>query len=90
MNVITFRPINPLELSSSQETNQTKPEDNENILNASEVIYDREKENEGRKEEEEDEIVSMVEVLAEQEALEESADAVLGGSDERNCTYLQV
>ena len=50
------------------------------------------KEKEGRKdkEEEEDEIVSMVEVLAEQEALEESADAVLGGSDERNCTYLQV
>ena len=41
-------------------------------------------------EEDEEEVVSMVEVLAEQQALEESADAVLGDSDDRNCTYLQV
>jgi len=50
---------------------------------------DGEREGEGE-EEGEEEVVSMVEVLAEQEALQESADAVLGASDDRNCTYLQV
>lgn len=35
-------------------------------------------------------VVSMVDVLEEEQLLEEDANAVLGGSDDRNCTYLQV
>lgn len=37
-----------------------------------------------------DEGVSMLEVLAEQEALEEDAHAVLGAGDVDNCTYSEV
>lgn len=36
-----------------------------------------------------EETFSMVDILAEQNELEESASAVLGGSDDKNCTYLQ-
>nr|CAG4634848.1 EOG090X07TK [Alona affinis] len=36
---------------------------------------------------EEDQGVTLVEVLEEQAQLEEDADAVLGGSDDKNCTY---
>ena len=36
---------------------------------------------------EEDQGVTLVEVLEEQAKLEEDADAVLGGSDDKNCTY---
>ena len=39
---------------------------------------------------EEDEGVSMVDVLKEEEMMEEDARAVLGGSDEKNCTYDMV
>lgn len=31
--------------------------------------------------------VTMVDVLKEQEAFEEDAEAVLGASDDKNCTY---
>ena len=34
--------------------------------------------------------VSMVDVLEEDKALEEEANAVLGASDDQNCTYPQV
>lgn len=34
--------------------------------------------------------VTMLEVLAAEKALEEDANAVLGDSDEKNCTYPQV
>lgn len=40
--------------------------------------------------EEEDQGVTLVEVLEEQAKLEEDADAVLGGSDDKNCTYSMV
>ncbi|KAI1295534.1 putative E3 ubiquitin-protein ligase UBR7 [Halotydeus destructor] len=36
-----------------------------------------------------EETVTMLDVLEEQEELEENADAVLGGSDEKDCTYLK-
>lgn len=38
----------------------------------------------------EDEVVSMVDVLDEDNELEEEARAVLGDSDDKNCTYLDV
>ena len=38
----------------------------------------------------EDEIVSMVDVLQEDNELEEEARAVLGDSDDQHCTYLVV
>lgn len=38
----------------------------------------------------EDDELSMVDVLNEQARLQADADAVLGGSDENNCTYPQV
>ena len=34
--------------------------------------------------------VTMLDVLNEQNELEAESDAVLGGSDEKNCTYAQV
>lgn len=34
--------------------------------------------------------VTLGEVLKEQEELEAESDAVLGGSDDKNCTYSQV
>lgn len=34
--------------------------------------------------------VTMEDVLKEQEDLEETSRAVLGGSDEKNCTYSQA
>lgn len=36
------------------------------------------------------EIVTMVDVLQEEQELEADANAVLGGSDEKNCTYNKV
>lgn len=38
---------------------------------------------------EESEFVTMVDVLEEEQKLEEDAHAVLGGSDEHNCTYVR-
>ena len=38
----------------------------------------------------EDEIVSMVDVLQEDNELEEEARAVLGDSDDQHCTYVVV
>ena len=38
----------------------------------------------------EDEVVSMVDVLDEDNELEEEARAVLGDSDDQHCTYLAV
>ena len=38
----------------------------------------------------EDEVVSMVDVLHEDDELEEEARAVLGDSDDQHCTYLTV
>ena len=35
-------------------------------------------------------VLSMVDVLEEDKALEEEANAVLGASDDQNCTYPQV
>ena len=40
--------------------------------------------------EEQEEGVSMVDVLKEEELMEEDANAVLGGSDDKNCTYDMV
>ena len=37
-----------------------------------------------------DAIVSMEDVLQEHEALEDEANAVLGASDDKECTYAQV
>lgn len=37
-----------------------------------------------------DETVTMVDVLENEKELEEDATAVLGASDDKNCTYLQV
>lgn len=44
------------------------------------------------KEEEEQgsEIVTMMDILEEEEEMEENAFAVLGGSDDKHCTYLRV
>ena len=39
---------------------------------------------------EEDSGITLVDVLEEEAQLEEDADAVLGGSDDQNCTYLSV
>lgn len=39
---------------------------------------------------EEMEVVTMVDVLNEERELEEDANAVLGGSDAKNCTYSEV
>lgn len=39
---------------------------------------------------EEDKVVTMMDVLQEQENFEEDANAVLGGSDDKNCTYSKV
>ena len=44
----------------------------------------------GQWEKEEDSGLSMLDVLEEQEQLEEDANAVLGGSDDKNCTYDMV
>lgn len=41
-------------------------------------------------EKDEDAVISMVDYLEEEEKLEEDAKAVLGGSDENQCTYPQV
>ena len=38
----------------------------------------------------EDEVVSMVDVLHEDNLLEEEARAVLGGSDDQHCTFPKV
>lgn len=37
-----------------------------------------------------DEILNLVDVIAEQDALEEDARAVLGGADDSSCTYSKV
>lgn len=37
-----------------------------------------------------EEFVTMVDVLQEEQELEEDANAVLGASDEKNCTYSKV
>ena len=41
-------------------------------------------------ENEDDSAISMLDVLEEQQELEENANAVLGDSDDRNCTYIMV
>ena len=43
-----------------------------------------------QEEAEDDAVVSMVEILEAEEKLQEDANAVLGGSDDRNCTYVMV
>lgn len=40
--------------------------------------------------EEDDDIITLQEAVQMEEALTESANAVLGGSDSKNCTYSQV
>lgn len=35
-------------------------------------------------------VVTMMDVLQEEQDFEDNANAVLGGSDEKNCTYSQV
>lgn len=40
--------------------------------------------------EEEDSGITLVDVLEEEDQLEEDANAVLGGSDDQNCTYSLV
>ena len=40
--------------------------------------------------EEEDRGITLVDVLEEEAQLEEDANAVLGGSDDKNCTYSLV
>lgn len=40
--------------------------------------------------EDEDNGVTLVDILEEEAQLEEDANAVLGGSDDANCTYQQV
>ena len=47
-------------------------------------------EQEGGEEQHEDSGLSMVDVLEEERQREEDANAVLGGSDDRNCTYDMV
>jgi len=42
------------------------------------------------KDEEEDDGITLVDVLEEEAQLEEDANAVLGGSDDKNCTYSSV
>ena len=42
------------------------------------------------KDEEEDGGITLVDVLEEEAQLEEDANAVLGGSDDKNCTYSLV
>lgn len=37
-----------------------------------------------------DRVVTMMDVLQEEEQIEEDANAVLGASDEKNCTYSKV
>lgn len=44
----------------------------------------------GKSGEEDHVVLSMVDVLEEDNALEEEANAVLGASDDQNCTYPQV
>lgn len=39
---------------------------------------------------EDSETVTMLDVLQEEQDLEENAFAVLGGSDDQNCTYVKV
>ena len=39
---------------------------------------------------EEEDSMSMIDVLQEEKQLEEDADAILGGSDSSQCTYAQV
>ena len=39
---------------------------------------------------EEDETITMLDVLQEEQDLEDNAFAVLAGSDDQNCTYLKV
>lgn len=41
-------------------------------------------------EEEEEQGVTMLDVLEEEQDLEQDANAVLGGSDDQNCTYSKV
>lgn len=40
--------------------------------------------------EEDGQVLTMVDVLEEEQKLEEDANAVLGASDEKNCTYSKV
>jgi len=40
--------------------------------------------------EEESNVITMVDVLKEEEELEDDAKAVLGASDDQNCTYSRV
>jgi E3 ubiquitin-protein ligase UBR7 len=40
--------------------------------------------------EEDTNVVTMVDVLKEEQELEDDAKAVLGASDDKNCTYSQV
>lgn len=35
-------------------------------------------------------VVTMVDVLQQQQEFEEDADAVLGACDDKNCTYIKV
>lgn len=39
---------------------------------------------------EEEKVVTMMDVLQEQQEFEDDANAVLGASDEKNCTYSKV
>lgn len=39
---------------------------------------------------ESEEVVTMMDVLQEQQDFEDDANAVLGASDEKNCTYTKV
>ena len=39
---------------------------------------------------EDDETITMLDVLQEEQDLEDNAFAVLAGSDDQNCTYLKV
>lgn len=51
---------------------------------------EEEKPSNNQEEVEDDVAVSMVEILEAEEKLQEDANAVLGGSDDRNCTYIMV
>lgn len=68
----------PLEATNGNSNNKRKHEDDDPLADQNEKNLDLEQS-----------YVTMIDVLNEEEKLEEDAYAVLGGSDDKNCTYEQ-
>jgi len=83
-------------MADSNNIHNNTDSNNMSSINQNQLINKKEEESEvkitdvGVDQDEENETITMLDVLQEEQELEDNAFAVLAASDDKNCTYLQV